>query len=159
MINEWIWTFFIRRVCHLPVRHGCSDQSWRTDSSCALWDPAVLLTSPSKLRLGDCRRWRASFVCVLLSLQTWLDWTAVLLLCQTWTRGKFDWIAIFPSTCTDFDARTINCYEVGENKTNRESFGNIFKYSVFSSQNRFPAAAAAVILPCFSSAQSYGVKL
>lgn len=34
----------------------------------------------------------------------------------------------------------------------------IFKYSVFCFQNRFPAAAA-VILPCFSSAQSYGVKL
>ena len=76
IIYEWIWTFFFffTGVCHLPVRHGPSGQSWRGASSCALGDPAVLLASPSNLRLGGGGRraslaaYRARFRCDYIGL-------------------------------------------------------------------------------------------
>lgn len=51
---------FIRRVCHLPVRHGLSGQSWRSDCPRALGDPAGLFASPTNAPLGDGGWWRVS---------------------------------------------------------------------------------------------------
>lgn len=62
----------------------------------------------------------------------WLDWTAVLLICQTWTRDKFPWIVFSSSTSAAFDrARIRKRCEVGVHKTKSESLGNILSRKVY----------------------------
>ncbi|KAM7408499.1 hypothetical protein PAMA_002295 [Pampus argenteus] len=83
------------------------------DSPCALGDPAVLLSLPSNHDSVTVEGVEALRLCrVSASDVTAVPWTAGLLLRQTWTRVKFDWIArLFPSTCTPFDPRSTECYE------------------------------------------------
>lgn len=86
--------FFIRRVCHLLVRHGRSDQSWRSDSA-RPWRSRGALHIAFQYTARWRRKAASLFSCVSLARRMWLHWTVVLLLCQTWSHDNFDWIAIF----------------------------------------------------------------